>query len=332
MINKMTQLHIMDTWTAMDPAKLTREDRMKALSSLLFLKEKQTGKIKGRACVNGAPQWAYIPKEEAASPTVSMESTFIAVTIAAHKKSSTLLGHPKCVREYGRQQRRTYGTKKRAGGEMIQIAPQVYRKYVTVDRRETKVLYVKLQKALYGLMQASLLFYRKLCKELEEYRLTINPYDPCVANMITQDGKQLTVIWHVASLMASCKVDLELTTLSCYLANMYGPNVTMHTGRKHNYLGMDLEFNEDGTLNVSMITYLKNVIADFPEVIQGGEATPAYNHLFQIRDDIEAMLLGEEKSPGISSHGSTTTIHGNKSTSRHTSHCGTPDHPSADPR
>jgi hypothetical protein len=37
----------MDTWTAMDPTKLTREERMLALSSLLFLKEKQTGTIKG---------------------------------------------------------------------------------------------------------------------------------------------------------------------------------------------------------------------------------------------------------------------------------------------
>ncbi len=30
----------MDTWTVMDPTKLTREDRTKALLSLLFLKEK----------------------------------------------------------------------------------------------------------------------------------------------------------------------------------------------------------------------------------------------------------------------------------------------------
>ncbi len=45
---------------------------------------------------------------------------------------------------------------------MIQIAPQVYRKYVTVDKKGTKLLYEKLQKALYGLMRASLLFYRKL--------------------------------------------------------------------------------------------------------------------------------------------------------------------------
>jgi hypothetical protein len=55
-ISKMTQLHVMDRWTAMDPFKLTREDRMKALSSLLFLKEKHTGTVKGRACINGAPQ------------------------------------------------------------------------------------------------------------------------------------------------------------------------------------------------------------------------------------------------------------------------------------
>jgi len=38
-ISELTQLHVMDTWTVMDLTKLTREDKMKALSSLLFLKE-----------------------------------------------------------------------------------------------------------------------------------------------------------------------------------------------------------------------------------------------------------------------------------------------------
>ncbi len=51
-IVELTQLLVMDTWTAMDATKLSREDKMKALSLLLFLKEKQTGKIKGRACIN----------------------------------------------------------------------------------------------------------------------------------------------------------------------------------------------------------------------------------------------------------------------------------------
>jgi hypothetical protein len=45
------------------------------------------------------------------------------------------------------------------------------------------VLYVKLQKALYWLMRASLLFYRKLRIELETYGFEVNPYDPCVVNL-----------------------------------------------------------------------------------------------------------------------------------------------------
>jgi len=77
---------------------------------------------------------------------------------------------------------------------MVQIAPQIYREYVTVDRKGTPILYVKLQKALYGLMWPSLLFYRKLRRELEDYGFEINPYDPCVANRVTECGKQMTVI------------------------------------------------------------------------------------------------------------------------------------------
>ena len=80
----------MDTWMVMDPTKLTREDRMKALLSLLFLREKQCGKIKGRACMNGAPQRTYIPKEDAALPTVSTESMFITSAIGASKKRHVL--------------------------------------------------------------------------------------------------------------------------------------------------------------------------------------------------------------------------------------------------
>ena len=46
---------------------------------------------------------------------------------------------------------------------------------MTADRKGMPIIYVKLQKALYGLMRASLLFYRKLRKEFEQYGLVINP-------------------------------------------------------------------------------------------------------------------------------------------------------------
>ena len=137
---------------------------MKALSSLLFLKEKQTGKIKGRACINGAPQRAYIPREEATSPTVSTESTFITASIAAHEhRKVKCYDIPSAFVNTAVDKDILMVLKSNLAEMMVQIAPQVYRKYVTVDRKETPIFYVKLQKkALYGLMRASLMFYRKL--------------------------------------------------------------------------------------------------------------------------------------------------------------------------
>jgi len=270
---------------------------MRALSSLLFLKEKRTGDIKGRACVNGAPQRAYIPKEDAASPTVSTESTFITATIAAKEgRKVRCYNVPSAFVNTDVDEDVIMVLKGELADMMVQIAPQVYRKYVTVDKKGTPILYVKLQKALYGLMRASLLFYRKLRKELEDYGFEINPYDPCVANKMSTSGKQMTIVWHVDDLMGSCEDDFELTKLSCYLARIYGPKLTMHTGRKHDYLGVDMEFRKDGTLGVSMIPYLKNVIAEFPEIISGKSPTPAADHLFKVRDEKDAKPLEEERA------------------------------------
>ncbi len=112
--------------------------------------------------------------------------------------------------------------------------------------------------------------------------------------MITKKGDQLTVVWHVDDLIRLCVDDFKLTKFSCYLAKIYGPKLSMHTGRKHNYLGVDLEFNEDGTLDVSMFKYLDDVISDFPETISGQAATPVADYLFDVRDKNEARKLEEE--------------------------------------
>ena len=58
------------------------------------------------------------------------------------------------------------------------------------------MLYIKMHKALYGLLRSALLFYKKLVKDLEQYGAVLNPYDPCITNMMI-DGHQMTVTWHV---------------------------------------------------------------------------------------------------------------------------------------
>ena len=57
---------------------------------------------------------------------------------------------------------------------MIHIAPQIYRPYVKMDNKGTPILFVRLKKALYGLLRSRLLFYRKLCGELDAYGFKIN--------------------------------------------------------------------------------------------------------------------------------------------------------------
>ena len=119
-------------------------------------------------------------------------------------------------------------------------------------------------------------------------------------------GKQIFVIWHVDDLMMSCEDNFELTKLSCYLANIYGTKLAMHLGNKHDYLGMDFEFMNNGSLEVSMFKYLDSIIDEFPELITGKAVTPAADHLFSVRDADEAKCLPEQKA--ISFHHTTAQL------------------------
>ena len=102
---------------------------------------------------------------------------------------------------------------------LIKVATYIYRKYISRNSKGEAILYVRLQKALYGLMRAALLFYRKLKKELEAYGFKINPKDPWVATKWIPDkahpdsGRQMTVIWHVDDLLISCEAVFKLVKL-----------------------------------------------------------------------------------------------------------------------
>jgi hypothetical protein len=74
---------------------------------------------------------------------------------------------------------------------MAKTDPKLYQKYLT-DEKGKKVLYLRLQKALYGMMKSALLFYRKLMSELKEMGFEVNPYNPCIVNKIV-NGSQMMI-------------------------------------------------------------------------------------------------------------------------------------------
>eukprot|EP00957_Ditylum_brightwellii_P087083 6628020-Ditylum_brightwellii.AAC.1 len=56
---------------------LTKDQKISALRYLMFLKEKRSGKVKGRGCADGRKQRVYKAKHETHAPIVSTEAMFI---------------------------------------------------------------------------------------------------------------------------------------------------------------------------------------------------------------------------------------------------------------
>lgn len=296
-MKEMTQMHDMQAFFPRDPKTMTQEQRKNALSSLIFLKEKANGDIKSRTCINGAPQRAYINKEDAASPTASTDSVFMIGAVNAHEKRDVVTADlPGAFLNTVTDELVFMVLKGELCELMVRVNPRIYRRYVTTDRNGKQILYVQLYKSMYGLLRSALLFYRKLRGELEAIGFVINRYDPCVANRITEDGRQQTVLWHVDDLMMSHMSHRENMKLVEYLKGIYGDKMTVTTGVKHRYLGMDLDYSRPGVLGVTMIKYIEDIFEDFPELIEKSSRTPHTDNLFKVRDEDEATFLSEEQA------------------------------------
>ena len=59
----------------------------------------------------------------------------------------------------------------------------------------------------------------------------------------------------------------------------------MHTGSKFDYLGMMLDFEDDGGLAIDMFKHVDQLLSNSPEEISGKAAMPAANHLFEVREN-----------------------------------------------
>jgi len=231
----------------MHPEKLTREEKSKALSALFFLTEKRNGNIKGRKVANGSKQRTFegYRKADGTSPTVSTDGLLIATAIDGYEEHDVcIMDIPGAFLQAENDEFILMLLRGKLAEMMAKIDPGLYRKYVTMSAKGQPMLYVKLNKALYGLLRSALLFYNKLVGELEDMGFVLNPYDPCVANRDIE-GSQQTVTWHVDDLKVSHKSLAVNTQTIKELTKIYGPGITVSRGKVHDYLGMDLDWPQE---------------------------------------------------------------------------------------
>ncbi|KAG7342125.1 reverse transcriptase RNA-dependent DNA polymerase [Nitzschia inconspicua] len=172
-------------------------------------------------------------------------------------------------------------------GPLVEILCEIdprYHKYVVYEKGQ-KVLYVHLIKALYGMLVSAMLFYKKLKQDLIDYGFEINPYDPCVANKIV-NGKQLTITWHVDDLKVSHMQPSVVTEFMDWVKKMYGQigEVKITRGKVHEYLGMKLIYNSDGSMTIDMSDYIQSMIDAFPiKYLEGKSVSSPWNdNLFKV--------------------------------------------------
>ena len=299
-VKELDQLVKRNCWKPSHIEDLSAEERRKATDSMMLLAEKNDKTIKGRHVFKGNETRDWLSREDTASPTASLEAILLTSVVDAYEGRDVMSADiPNAFIQTdlpAPQDGEARVVMKVTGllvDYLIEIDPE-YRDYVVFDRGK-KVLYLVILKAIYGMLEASLLFYKRLRNDLEAHGFKFNPYDPCVCNK-TVKGKQQTVRFHVDDLMSSHidpKVNDEFLT---WLNSTYGSikDVTCTRGKVHTYLGMTIDYSRKGKVKIRMDDYIERMLEEFPIKFGSDDVqeTPAGNTLLDVG---KGRLLDDER-------------------------------------
>ena len=197
----------------------------------MFLMEKRDGNVKVGSCVDGRKHREGSQKKYTTSPKMALESVLIASSIEVQKKRDVdVVNIPRSFLTAAMEKDVIIVLQVRLAELMVNTKLIIYQKLATIEYGRA-LLYIKLQKAIYGCLRSALLFYENLVSDLKSRGFIINQYNTCVANM-TVNGKQITITWHVDDLKILHVDTYEVTKLIDWMKGIYGSQMRDHVGRK----------------------------------------------------------------------------------------------------
>lgn len=286
------QLIDKNVWTVLKKADLTREQLRGAIRSSMFLKEKYDAagvfdKLKARLVAGGDGQDKTL-YGDLSCPTVTQETVMIVLAIAAaEKRKIWTIDITGAYLECDLSDEIEVIMK--LDPVLTKILQQVD-KTVAGHQDEKGVTYVKLNKALYGTVQAALLWYKKLSGVLLKDGFLVNPYDACLFNKVV-NGVQITVCFHVDDLLvSSVSVRLMENLLMCLNANF--ADLTVNKGNVHSYLAMNIVLGEV-EMTADMTAYIEK--CGDGKIFRRPATSPARDDLFNEPEDAKP-LSAEDKA------------------------------------
>ena len=241
---EFAQLEDLNVFEALNPKTLTRQQKAAALRAINLIKEKRDGRLKGRTCADGRPQKTLYDKIDTASPTVATDALMLTIMIEACEARDVATAD--VAGAYLKADMKDFVIMKFTG-ESLDILCKTKHEYTQFIAMEgsTKVLYVRLVKALYGCVQSALLWYELFTATLKDMGFTLNPYDHCVANCDI-DGSQCTIAWYVDDTKISHVDPNVVTRIIQKIEDRFG-KMTVTRGQDHVFLGMRIRYTNDRT-------------------------------------------------------------------------------------
>ena len=150
-------------------------------------------------------------------------------------------------------------------------------------------MYCMLNKALYGTVEASRLWFDLVVKTLTTNGFTQNPYDRCVFNKMI-DGKQCTILFHVDDFFITSESSKALDEVEEIFKNAF-EKFTVDKGKVLSFLGMTFDFTVEDKVHVTQGGYIADILSS--EKVVKKSSSPATVDLHKI--DEKFIDLSEDE-------------------------------------
>ena len=106
----------------------------------------------------------------------------------------------------------------------------------------------------------------------------------------------MTITWHVDDLKISHDSDDAISDVITWLESIYG-ELDASRGTKHQYLGMDLDYSDEGKVKMITEQFTRKVIEEFPDPLTTTADSPAGENLFTVSDNDDPRRRPLPKGP-----------------------------------
>ena len=252
----------------------------------LFLTMKRDGTLKSRVVAGGHRQRFY-DMSKTSSPAVSNQGLFSTISIGATEKRKFMtMDINQAYLRADIDEEIYMWIDKNVAAEIIAIQPEQ-----KVFLTEGGKLLVKLNKALYGLVQSGKLWYEKVSSWLISRGFVANKMDPCIFNRVKMDGgHQLTIALYVDDLLVTCVSQTLLNEFRREIEEEYELS-SVSCGEKVEYLGIKINTSSGNYAELTMEGFIEDLLKE--NSVSGTSRVPASLSLFEI-DDSECRLEKEE--------------------------------------